>query len=459
MRKLFSSLSARLLVLTLAFVMLAEVLIFAPSAGRFRAMYLQEKLADAHLAGLALEATPSGELTPALEAQLLRHVGAYTVDLHLGPLATRMLGTRTPPEPDLVIDLERQTPWRLMLGAFQTLIRDDDIVLRVNGRSPNDPSVFISAVLPEAPMRKALIDYSGRILQLSLGISIFTALLVFLSLRWLMVRPMGRLTEAIIAFRQAPEDTKRGVRPSPRRDEIGVAERELAAMQRDLRLALAQKARLAALGEAVAKINHDLRNILASAQIVTDGLTASGDPQVQKMAPRLLRAIDRAVALCRDVVRYARTGEAKVEKASHNLRDILEDASEAALAGTAVEGIGGRRFDNHAPETLMADVDRAQLARAIENLVRNAFEAGAETVGARAAKSQNGIEIAVYDDGPGIPAALEPRLFQPFSGSAKTDGSGLGLAIVAEIARAHGGRAALARSGPDGAEFVIHLPA
>jgi len=458
MRKLFSSLSARLLVLTIGFVMLAEVLIFAPSAGRFRTMYLEEKLSDAHLAGLALEATPSGELTPALEAQLLRHVGAYTVDLHLGPLATRMLGTQTPPKPDLVVDLERETPWRMMLSAFQTLVRDDDIVLRVNGRSPNDPSVYISAVLPEAPMRRALIDYSRRILQLSLAISFFTALLVFFSLRWLMVRPMGRLTDAIMAFRAAPEDPNRGVQASNRRDEIGVAERELSAMQRDLRLALAQKARLAALGEAVAKINHDLRNILASAQIVTDGLTTSGDPQVQKMAPRLLRAIDRAVALCRDVVRYARTGEAKVEKAPHDLREILDDAGDAALAAIDAGAAGKRRFENHAPERLIAHVDRAQLARAIENLVRNAFEAGAETVGARAVASPSGIDIAIFDDGPGIPAALEPRLFQPFSGSAKPDGSGLGLAIVAEIARAHGGKAALARSGPDGAEFMLHLP-
>lgn len=456
MGKYISSLSARLLALTVAFVMLAEVLIFAPSAGRYRAMYLSDRLADAHLAGLALEATPSGEVGPALEAQLLRHVGAYAIDLHLGPLLTRMLGKAPTPTPDLVVDLERETPWVMMLEAFRTLVRDEDIILRVNGRSPQDPSVFISAVLPEAPMRTALIDYSKRILQLSLVISFFTAVLLYVCLQWMMVRPMGRLTESIIDFRGAPEDRTRGVRPTGRKDEIGVAERELAAMQRDLRQALAQRARLAALGEAVAKINHDLRNILSSAQLVSDGLAISEDPQVRRMAPRLLRAIDRAVALCRDVVRYARTGESKVERATHDLRDLLEDAGEAGLA--AQGGGNGRSFHNHAPEGVAAEVDRAQFVRAVENLVRNAYEAGAETVEVSVVTTGKDYAIQIADDGPGIPAALEPRLFQPFSGSAKTDGSGLGLAIAAEIVRAHGGRIDLARSGPDGAEFMLHLP-
>lgn len=456
MRKLFSSLSARLLVLTVAFVMLSEVLIFAPSAGRFRATYLSERLADAHLAGLALEATPTGRVSPALEAQLLRHVGAYAIDLHLGPLMTRMLGDEAPPKPEIVVDLERETPLQMMIHAFQTLLRDRDVILRVNGRSPADPSVHVSAIIPERPMRQALIDYSGRILQLSIVISAITAFLVFLSLRWLMVRPMGRLTTSIMAFRAAPEDPTRGVAPTGRRDEIGVAERELAAMQTDLRQALAQKTRLAALGEAVAKINHDLRNILSSAQLVSDSLLDSGDPKVQRTAPTLLRAIDRSVALCRDVVRYARTGEAKLEKAPHDLRELLDDAGEAAIA--SLNGAGPRRFENLAPENLSANVDRTQFVRVIENLARNAYEAGAETLAVTATTAPGGVRLTVSDDGPGIPAALEPRLFQPFSSSAKADGSGLGLAIAAEIVAAHGGGIRLSRTGPDGCEFVIYLP-
>ena len=441
MRTFLKSLSARLLFLTLLFVMLAEALILAPSAGRYRAMYLTERLADAHLAGLALDATPSGQVGPALEAQLLRHVGAYAIDLHLGPLMTRMLGNGAPPTPDIVVDIDRETPVDMMLNAFHTILQDKPMILRVNGRSPKDPSVIVSAIMSDAPMRAALIDYCRRIIQLSLVISIITALLVYASLQWLMVRPMGRLTGAIIEFRESPEDISRGVHPSGRQDEIGTAERELSAMQRDLRQALAQKARLAALGEAVAKINHDLRNILSSAQLVSDSILDSGDPKVRRLAPTLLRAIDRAVALCRDVVRYARTGEAKLQKAPHDIRDLLEDGGEAALASM---GPGSERhFVNHAPVNLNAVIDRAQLVRVIENLTRNAYEAGAEEVAVTATTAPQGIRITVSDNGPGIPASMEPRLFQPFSGSTKADGSGLGLAIAAEIALAHGGQIAL----------------
>lgn len=456
-RKLFASLSARLLVLTIFFVMLAEVLIFAPSAGRYRAMYLQERLADAHLAGLALEATPSGQVSPALQAQLLRHVGAYGIDLHLGPLMTRMLGKEAPPAVDHVFNLDRETPMIMILRAFETIRRDDKAIIRITGRSPSDPSVLVSIIMAEAPMRASLIDYSRRILELSIIISLITACLVYFSLQWLMVRPLGRLTEAMTDFRALPEDADRGVKPTRRRDEIGVAEREFAEMQRDLRQALAQKTRLAALGEAVAKINHDLRNILSTAQLVSDRIEDSDDPEVRRVAPTMLRAIDRAVALCRDVVRYARTGEAKLQKSECDLRDLIEDAGEAALAGSGADG--RRQFQNLAPERLNARVDRTQLARAIENLARNAYEAGAQTVTAAATTTGGaGVRISIADNGPGIPGAMEPRLFLPFFGTSKADGSGLGLAIAKEIATAHGGDITLARSGPDGAEFVIILP-
>ncbi len=104
--------------LTIFFVMLAGVLIFTPSAGRYRTLYLQERQADAHLAGLALEVTPSGQISPALEAQLLRHVGAYEIDVHLGPVMTRMLGNEIQPAIDHVFNLDRETPMVMILRAL-----------------------------------------------------------------------------------------------------------------------------------------------------------------------------------------------------------------------------------------------------------------------------------------------------------------------------------------------------
>ena len=227
--------------LTIFFVMLAEVLIFTPSAGRYRAMYLQERRAGAHLAGLALEATPSGQVSPALEAQLLRHVAACGIAVHLGPFMTRMLGNEIPPAIDHVFNLDRETPMVMILRAFEAIRRADKAIIRITRRSPSDPSVLVSIIMAEAPMRAPLIDYSRGILELYIIISLITACLVYFSLQWLMVRPLGRLMEAITDLHALPEDADRDVKSTQRRDEIGLVEWEFAEMRQDLRQALAQK--------------------------------------------------------------------------------------------------------------------------------------------------------------------------------------------------------------------------
>src|SRR5262245_3654872 len=75
-------LSARLLLLTVFFVMLTEVMVFVPSIARYRLVYLEQKLAASHLAGLTLDATPERLVTPQLSSTLLRHVGAHAVGLY-----------------------------------------------------------------------------------------------------------------------------------------------------------------------------------------------------------------------------------------------------------------------------------------------------------------------------------------------------------------------------------------
>src|SRR5262249_27530617 len=156
---------------------------------------------------------------------------------------------------------------------------------------PKQSQVTVEVLLDEAPLRLEMVAYSWRILGLSLVISFATATLVFLALQWLMVRPLRRLIENVMAFRDAPEDPARAIGPSRRRDELGVAQNELAQMEESVRAALHQQARLAALGTAIAKISHDLRNILATARLVSDRLADSTDPKVQRMAPTLLGTI------------------------------------------------------------------------------------------------------------------------------------------------------------------------
>ena len=309
-------------------------------------------------------------------------------------------------------------------------------------------------LLEEAPLRDELWDFGIRILELSLVLSLVTAALVYLSLQWLLVRPMRRITASMIEFREDPEDASRVIAATGRRDEIGVAERELAVLQRTVRQALGQRARLAALGTAVTKINHDLRNILSTARLVTDGLTASAAPEVRRVAPRLLDAIDRAVALCTQTLDFSREGTPPRAPSRFALAPLIDEIG----PGLAVSE-DDLAIEDAIPPELGVVADRDQLHRVFLNLARNAVEAGAHRLRFSAVREGGTIAIEIADNGPGLPPKARENLFRPFFGSARPGGSGLGLAIARELVRAHGGELTLASTTGAGTIFRLTLPA
>ncbi len=454
MRGLPRSLSARLLILTVFFVMVIEVLIFVPSVARFRMTYFENHLAAGRLATLALEASPTGRLDQDLVNRLLAHVGAHAVALRRADGMILMLDRPAPPKPDLTIDLTHASVWGAIRGSIMTLLRDDDRMLRVQGAAPLDNGAMVEVLLDEAPLRREMWGFGARVLELSIVISLFTAALVYLSLQWLLVRPMRRITASMTEFRENPEDASRVIAATGRRDEIGVAERELAVMQETVRQALSQQARLAALGTAMTKINHDLRNILATARIVTDGLTASAAPEVRRILPRLVDAIDRAVALCTQTLDFSREGGPPLAPSRFALAPLIAELGPdlaVAEAGAAIECA--------VPPGLAVEADRDQLYRVLLNLARNALEAGARRLRISAARENGAIAIDIADDGPGLPAKARENLFRPFFGSARPGGSGLGLAIARELMRAHGGDLTLLSTTGAGAVFRLTLPA
>jgi signal transduction histidine kinase len=455
------SLSARVLLLTIAFVMLGEVLIYPPSAARFRLEYLQDRLAMAHVAILALLATPNNMVSDSLQAELLQHAGAYVVALKRSDGVKLMMRAKSGVPPvAATYNLPQRTFFGLIGDALETLWHGGNRVIRVIGISPKDPHAVVEMVIDEGPMRVALIDYSERILWLSIVISLITAALVYLSLQWLMIRPMRRLTEAMVAFRDDPEDLSATIQPSQRSDEIGVAEHELVDMQAGLRAALRQKTRLAALGGAVTKINHDLRNILSTAALVSDRLTASGDPEVRRNAKALLAAIDRAVELCSTTLNFTREGPPALNLSRFGLAELVEDVALALPAPAE----GTRLLDNEVLADLEIEADRGQIFRIIANLAQNAAQAGATRISVRAeSAAREGdkterVVLEIADNGPGLPPRAREKLFQPFAGSARPGGTGLGLAIARELVRAHGGEIRLLGSTGDGTRFVIELP-
>jgi len=451
---LLRSLSARLLVLTIFFVMVSEVLIFVPSVARFRMTYFENRLAAGHIATVALEASTTGELEPALTEKLLAQAGALGVAVHRPDGTVLRLDRAGPPQPNLTINLAHPDALRAIRGSFRTLLGNGGRVLRVLGPSTTDPTETVEVLLDEAPLRSEMWDFGVRILELSVVISLVTAALVYLSLQWLLVRPMRRITASMMNFREDPEDVLRMIDASGRRDEIGVAERELGVLQKTVRQALGQHARLAALGTAVTKINHDLRSILATARLVTDGLTASAAPEVRRVAPRLVDAIDRAVALCTQTLDFSREGAPPLAPSRFSIAALIDEIG----PGLGLSG-DGLAIDCAIPPGLTVKADRDQLYRVLLNLARNAVEAGARRLCFTAAREDKVTAIEIVDDGPGLPPKARDNLFRPFFGSARPGGSGLGLAIARELMRAHGGELALVSSTGSGTVFRLTLPA
>ena len=451
---LLTSLSARLLILTIFFVMVGEVLIFVPSVARFRMTYFENRLAAGYLATLALEASPSGRLDQTLTDKLLARVGAQSVGLYRADGTMLRLDRTVPPKPDLTINLTRPNVLLAIQGSFRTLLSQDNRVLRVLGPEGPDNQDTAEVLLDEAPLRAELWDFGIRILELSLVLSLITAALVYVSLNWLLVRPMRRITASMMEFRDDPEDASRVIATSGRRDEIGLAERELAVLQKTVQQALGQRARLAALGTAVSKINHDLRNILATARLVTDGLTASAAPEVRRVAPRLLDAIDRAVVLCTKTLDFSREGTPPLARSRFLLAPLIDEIA-PGLAISEEDLV----IEDAIPPDLAIQADRDQLYRVFMNLARNAVEAGAHRLHFSAARDGGTLIIEVADDGPGLPPKARENLFRPFYGSARPGGSGLGLSIARELIRAHGGELTLASSTGAGTVFRLALPA
>ena len=450
-------LSARLLLLTVFFIMLSEFLIYAPSIGRYRKVYLEEVVTRAHLATLALDPDSAVKVSAELEQKVLAEVGAHGIMLIRPDRRVLAVSKDMPPAIDATYDLRD--------GGFMVWIRDaivaqmqsENRVLRILGSSPMDPGLTIEVVVDETPLRLSMYGYSSRILQLSVVIALITAGLLYLSLQWLTVRPMRRITETLTAFREDPEDEERTIVASHRTDEVGVAERELAIMQDQVRAALRQKTRLATLGAAVAKINHDLRNTLATAVLVSDRLADSDDPEVKRMTPRLYDAIDRAVQLCSQTLNYVADSAPPLKRARFSLRDLVEEAGRAVLLAEPRDE--RPEWRNDVPAELEVNADREQLFRVLNNLGHNACQAGAGTLGASAQGNAGAVTLDFIDDGPGLTPRARERLFQPFAGSTRAGGSGLGLVIARDIMRAHGGDIELLRSGEGGSTFRLTFPA
>lgn len=453
-----NTLSGRFLVLTILFVMLAEVFIFVPSIARFRQDYMLNHLERAQIASLALLADDMIEVE--LEKELLTNAGVFNVVLRRDEIRQLALASEMPRPVDKTFDIRDPSAGTLIIDAMARLVNPEPEVIRVIGTPVRDAGLLIEVTMPSEPLRAALLDYGFRILVLSAVISIFTATLLFFAVRHFLVRPISGVVTAMKSYAAAPDDARRIIVPKASVRELAEAEQALKSMQTDLTSLLRQRERLASLGSAVAKVSHDLRNILTSAQLFADRIESSEDPVVARMAPKLMNSISRAVHLCESTLAFGKAEEPPPSLSVVPLSTIAQDVvdgEQVAAEGTAIKIVQSVTAD------LMVRADAEQLYRILSNLVRNARQAMTTaksdgSIAIEAGESNRAWWIKVSDTGPGLPARAQEHLFTPFQGGVSKGGSGLGLAIAAELVRGHGGELSLESTGPEGTVFAITLP-
>ncbi|MGB0958997.1 MAG: sensor histidine kinase [Halocynthiibacter sp.] len=453
-----NTLSARLLSLTIGFVMLAEILIFVPSIARFREDYLLLHLEKAQIASLSLLADDM--IDGQLEAELLRNAGVYTVVLRRDEMSQLVLSSEMPSMVQETFDLRSAGPMVLIWDALKCLFKPDDSIVRVIGDPVKDAGLSIEVTLDSAPLRTAMMNYGITIFALSLVISAIVAGLLFVAVRRMLVKPIQRVVNNMSEYANAPEDTRKIMEPSAGILELNRAEVALGDLQSKLTASLQQKEHLAALGQAVARISHDLRNILTTAQLFADRMEMSKDPMVVKAAPKLMHTIERAAKLCESTLAYGRAEERQPDR-----KEILFQPFIDALLSEDAVLLQTRQveFDVDVAETMTVFGDGEQIQRVLTNLLRNAVQAieasddkgriaiqGHETEGASI--------IIIEDTGPGLPAKAQAHLFEAFQSSVRVGGTGLGLAISRDLLAAHGGEIELLHTSAKGTAFKISIP-
>ena len=452
-------LSTRILALTVLFVVLAEVLIFVPSVTEMRLSWLRDRLNTAAAAAIVIDGLPGVELPRPLQDSTLMATGTKAIALHKEDITRMIVVSDMPPMVNAQYDLSRSGFLANARDALATLLFGGDQVFSVRG--PIGASrMEIELVMGDKALRSAMLTYCREILLFTIIISAITASLIFLVINRILIRPVARMTESMQEFAADPANPASVMQAPEGRDELALAGRHLAAMQTELQKTIRQQKNLADLGLAVSKINHDMRNILSSAQLMSDRLADVGDPVVRGLSAKLMRTLGRAIGYSSEVLSYGRSSEQMPHRSRIALRPLVEDAGEILGLNTGSDITFATEVDSN----LEVDADAEQLFRVIYNLCRNSVQAlegdmnEAKRIAVVARREGKTVRITIDDNGPGMPPKARENLFAAFRGSARAGGTGLGLAIAHELIEAHRGTISLEDKPERGTRFVIELP-
>ncbi len=473
------SLSLQLLTLTLTVIFATELVIMVPSVAHQHFNWLRTRTQAAYLVEVALEDTANHkgqhnaasvkDVNDMLVVKVLNSADILGITIKSGDDYDTIISPDITNEENQFfysIDLENYSTLNMIADAWGNVFSNDKSLLRVSGRSELRDNHIVEIIVSREDLRMDLRNYARNILGLSLVISLIAAVFVYWTLNNLIIKPVRNMRENMSLFTADPEDANNILVAGNRIDEIGDAQRDLNGLENRLYTLLKEQKRLAALGAGISKISHDLRNILASAQLMSDRLVSSDDPRVRKLSPRLIDALDRAITLSRETLNYGKISPEILNLETINLEKLVDDVFEDT-ASMYVD------MQNNIPKDLKIKLDRVQIHRGLTNIIRNGVEALTSHIEndtpppkkpdqfiiVNAKHEDNNIIVEIVDNGPGLPDAAKEFLHEPFKGSFKPGGSGLGVAITTEIMRAHGGDLILKKSDATGATFNIILPA
>ncbi|MEX0628849.1 MAG: sensor histidine kinase, partial [Cucumibacter sp.] len=240
-------LSLKLITMIVVTILGVEVLIYLPSVANFRASWLDDRVRVGGVAARVIDVVPEDMNVPAeLAEALLRSADAVALVIRReGRSELIERPDVLMPKADVTADMRERNPLMLVGAAIDTLAFGGDRIVRIIGNPPGSTDTVIELLMSDAALRDDMLVNSRNIFILSLLVAAFTSLAIYIFLDRLLVRPFGRITANMIAFRETPENASRIIDPSRRRDEIGIAERELAALETDLFEMLHQRKHLA----------------------------------------------------------------------------------------------------------------------------------------------------------------------------------------------------------------------
>ncbi|MGU3574357.1 sensor histidine kinase [Brucellaceae bacterium C25G] len=462
----FQRLSNKFLLMTMLAVLVAEILIFIPSTASMRIRWLTDLLDTVTPVALMLENERGYIRSRETQDKILYATNTKSISLSNGEQTTLLAQSAQPFVVNASVNPRQTSESQAIWDAFAILFDSTEHNIRVYGAIP-DTDKTLEIVVSSKPLRNALLVYARYVAIISLLISVMAAGFIYLIIHEMLLRPVIRMHQEMISFAEKPDDPSRIIQPEERQDELGIAQQQLALMQTNLQQTYTERKHLADLGMAVSKINHDMRNILASAQLMSDSLAEVKDPAVKRFAPRLIRTLSRAINYSESVVAYGSSKETAPNPRRTLLYTIVQDV-ENIINSDQLHNI---HFINAVPEDFTLITDDEQLFRILTNLCRNAMQAlqampapigeddFKKKITVQAMSDGNRILIDVKDNGPGLSPKAKENLFTAFRGSTRNDGTGLGLVIVQDLVRANGGEILHCEQSEPGAHFQIILPA